>query len=1561
MYNCTFFRGKRPIFTAECIKQLPHRKNSERKTFLRMTIHRPLRMNDGTPMKTSWLIFLRDLSRLKKNIIAIIVIAGVCFIPSLYAWFNIYASMDPYANTGRLPVAVVNKDRGTDHERIGHLDAGGAAIEKLRGNDKMGWDFTDEETAIEGVRAGKYYAAIVIPESFSEDMASVFSTDIHQPKIIFYSNEKKNAIAPKITQSGVSSLQQGINDEFVAQVSEIMTDVMKERLGDADKYLSDAMTDLRARIASISEKTDAYQQLITQFRDLKEESDTVIADGNEAIEATRGIIDKANQSGEDLNVKITDAWNDYTTFSNDLRASVTDANQKLSEFNAELGEKIGDINGRIRELDQEFNRVTDPIEERAATILELNGELIDLLIELDAELADHELVQSVLTDFQENNERHQQILSLIQSMSAGTRDLYTYSAGTYPALRDGVTEGQSSMLSALGTLDSTAQSDAGAVFNRASSATGYLQGLMQNAETDVNSVSALIDALGSMIDNVDAALYDTESSLNTISEQFGQASADIAAIENMQIFGDLKDITEAVDSADTGKFISSPVFTQKEILYPMANYGTGMTPFFTNLAIWVGCIILVNIFKTEVDEDEKLRGFTLSQAYFGRWFLFVITSLIQAFIVCAGVMLLLGVHVEHPALYIIAGLWNAFIYMNIVYALTITFKNVGKALCVLLVILQLPGSSGTYPIEMVPAFFRSLHPFLPFKYGIAAMREAIAGMYRSYYISNLAMLLFFLAAALLTGLVIRPLLANFNRRFDRKMYDTDLMAYEGHYPARNEDYVFRGMSHIARIFNDDLKHIAKNTIVWLIVFGLAIVPCMYSYFNIAASWAPYDNVDKLKVAVANNDEGYKSGLLPVKINIGEKIMAALQNNDNLDWVLTDGDDAVEGARSGKYYAAIVVSEDFSKNMMSLFSGEDINPVIRYYSNQKMNAVSPKVTDKASAALQQEIDKAFAETAADALINVFNTITLFLDKEQTQSLLGELNDRMNSVEKNLLFASDTVNAYTDMVNSLTDLIQTTNKALEHTGSDEEADRQKFTDAAERISGLSDSFDNISGVIETVLSDGMQIYTNVDAQIAENFTVLQDDSANVSENLIGTADDVQILIDRYTGWRDSLEELVDTLENSDGIIVAGEREIDIEVGDMSFADVKTAEIEYHNARLRAATIRRLQRVISKLDTFIDKQQNLHDKLMNANELLGNLDVDIVTIHNELVSKADECYQSLSELNAEFDDRLKSVINDLSNKITEAGDDTINFKSLLNRTMADSKNLMNSAEGSLTELQGLLSETSGELQNASKDLENCINEVKNTADSDEAGQIRKLLSQNSELLASLWASPVSIETIPVYKIDNYGSSMAPFYTALSIWVGGTIMVAMMKVNVSEEKKKALEKKKRVTHTELYFGRLLIFLLIGLIQSTIIGLVDLYVLGVQCTESPFLFMLACWFSSLIYVMLIFTLTISFGDVGKAIAVILMVIQVAGSGGTFPIELAPDVFRNLYPMLPFVHTMDALRECIAGMYKNVYWDELGVLAMYLVPILILGLLLRRPVEKLNLYIEEKLEEVKFI
>lgn len=189
---------------------------------------------------------------------------------------------------------------------------------------------------------------------------------------------------------------------------------------------------------------------------------------------------------------------------------------------------------------------------------------------------------------------------------------------------------------------------------------------------------------------------------------------------------------------------------------------------------------------------------------------------------------------------------------------------------------------------------------------------------------------------------------------------------------------------------------------------------------------------------------------------------------------------------------------------------------------------------------------------------------------------------------------------------------------------------------------------------------------------------------------------------------------------------------------------------------------------------------------------------------------------------------------------------------------------------------------------------------------------------------------------------------------------MVAMMKVMVSDERIKALQQFGKVRQTELYFGRLLIFLLLGLVQSTIICLGDLLFLGIQC-HHPMLFLLSGWVSSIVYVTIIYTLTISFGDIGKAAAVILLVMQVAGSGGSFPIELAPAVFHKLYPLLPFVHTMDAMRECIAGMYQNVYWLELKNLLLYLIPALILGLILRRPIIRLNRFFEEKLEEVKFM
>ena len=710
------------------------------------------------------------------------VFIGICIIPSLYSIFIVYANIDPYKNTGNIQVAVVNMDAGVTDQRIGYLDAGDSIEEKLRENDQLGWVFTEEDAAIEGVKAGDYYAAIIIPESFSADLASVFSSDIRQPEIVFYSNEKKNAIAPKITETGVSTLQQGINDEFVGTVSETVTDLLQDKVTEVDGDLEKSADALRDSIRKTEEQTEAYQALLQDFHDLIPQADRVVQDGKEDLALAGETLENAKENGQKIAADITAGWESINAFSAKLRTGVTDANQKLSDLNVAAGEDLGAINSKVKELDETFNRKTDPIVSRVEDIQKKNAEIIKTLTDLDEAILNAGIgngtVHDILEDLKEDNERHAQILALLESASAGARDLYSASSEAYSYISSDISDGQDKLQTVLSDFDTSLLSDAGTAFGQASSAAGNLEGLMETAQTDLASLSGLLDDLDQILHDTDAVLTDTQEILSQMQGQIGQAAADLSAIESMQVYTDLKDAVSGMDAGQIGRFMSSPVTIEHEVLYPVKNYGTGMTPFFTNLAIWIGCIVLINVYKTEVDEDEKLNGFTLTQAYFGRWMLFVVTGLIQAVVVCAGNLLLLDISCERPGLFILSGLWASFIFMNLIYALAIAFKHVGKALSVLLIILQIPGSSGTYPIELTPQFFRNLHPFLPFTYGINAMREAIAGVYAPHYMQNMLMLLIFLPVALLIGLVLRPLFLNLNYLFDRRLVETDLMACE---------------------------------------------------------------------------------------------------------------------------------------------------------------------------------------------------------------------------------------------------------------------------------------------------------------------------------------------------------------------------------------------------------------------------------------------------------------------------------------------------------------------------------------------------------------------------------------------------------------------------------------------------------------------------------------------------------------------------------------------------------------------------------------------------------------
>ena len=201
-----------------------------------------------------------------------------------------------------------------------------------------------------------------------------------------------------------------------------------------------------------------------------------------------------------------------------------------------------------------------------------------------------------------------------------------------------------------------------------------------------------------------------------------------------------------------------------------------------------------------------------------------------------------------------------------------------------------------------------------------------------------------------------------------------------------------------------------------------------------------------------------------------------------------------------------------------------------------------------------------------------------------------------------------------------------------------------------------------------------------------------------------------------------------------------------------------------------------------------------------------------------------------------------------------------------------------------------------------------------------------------------------------------MAPFYTTLAIWIGGVVLCALVKASPSEKCMELLG----LAPSQAYLGRIVFFLVVAFLQSSLILLGDLFFLQVQCAH-PWLFLLAGWAASFVFVNIIYALTASFGDVGKAIAVLLMVIQVAGSGGTFPVQMLPEGFQAVYPFLPFVHSENAMRAAMFGLYGNDFWMELGLLLSYVAAALLLGLLLRKPVIRLTEWMEHKLESTKLM
>lgn len=672
-------------------------------------------------MRNIWRIFCADWKRLTASVVAVVVMLGLCLVPCLYAWFNILSNWDPYgpASTGRIKVAVASEDDG--YEVLGlHLNIGELVLQGLETNDQMGWVFVDDaQTALDGVNAGDYYAALILPPEFTGDFVSILEGDLRHPEIQYYENEKKNAIAPKITGKAKTAVQEEINTTILEKVADALTTA-----GSVFKAMGldgqDVADDLLEKLSSAQQDMDQMAEVFRSLQNVMEGAGSLLAASAITISDAQSTMNSTS-AAVGSTVQLIDTGLDAADdTSDDLLQVLNTADAALSELEDMLNgvdltpaedithEKIiAQIDKVIAALQRVCNRTDD------AVLVDRLEAAIDRLETLKSAVE-----QSGLSHVQDElRQVIEEVRELLRTAAVKTNqqvNAYIQKAGE------------------------RAQSTLEEILTASSGALGGVSGTLRSYSSAISAAQPTLAASVTLAESVSGYLADMEEDVRRIT--------DSAAFKR---FVELM----ASDSDSMAAYLASPVQMNTQIIYEIKDYGAAMSPYYVMLALFVGSLLTAVMVKVPVTQP-KFQPCRAIERYFGRFLTFFFMAIAQALVTAFGCLHFVGMEAAEPALFVLACCICSlnFAFMN--YALVYSLDNVGLAISVIIMVLQVAGSGGSYPIDVLPALFRSLYPFMPFHYGMDMIRETIGGMYGQTYLHCALLLLGMCVLFTIFGLLV---------------------------------------------------------------------------------------------------------------------------------------------------------------------------------------------------------------------------------------------------------------------------------------------------------------------------------------------------------------------------------------------------------------------------------------------------------------------------------------------------------------------------------------------------------------------------------------------------------------------------------------------------------------------------------------------------------------------------------------------------------------------------------------------------------------------------------------
>ena len=695
-------------------------------------------------MKNIIEIFKNDIREIFRKTRTWIVIIGLILLPSMYAWPNILSAWDPYGHTNNIKVAVVTEDNGAEVSGQ-KVNLGENLVEGLKNNKNLDWQFVkNKQEAEDGVKIGDYYASIVIPENFSDDITSVSRGVPKKATIEYTVNEKINAISPKITNSGASAIANNISKSFV----EIANGVIFEKLHEAGiKFEQNlpSIEKMKEEIFKLNDNFSNYENVVSELIGKTEQGQKIL----NTVQQTLPDIDRFATNSIMLADKADITINNIQSF-----------NEKLLPLISNHLKVVEDVSGEANSLAQKIQSKPDNVEETKEKLKLLNTRLeageerlrvVKSIFEYLNELSGENILQNQLNKINtlEND------LTKVKEVN---NKIYT-NIDNYDEIADDIKKDfvdRTKRINEISTnIDNRLNDDIAPLVAK----------VLTKADININEISKLIIGAQNELPEVEAKILSTEvkiqrahAKLITIQKELPEAKEKIkklteeikkaeAGTNTNMLFNLLK-----VDYKQQAEFFANPVQLSENKLYHIKNYGSAMTPFYTVLSIWVGALLMSSLLTTKVEDEEG--KYKPCEKYFGRWILFLVISLFQTLVITLGDMYILGTQAVSPYRFVFYGLLISALFSSIIYTIVHLLGNVGKAICIILLVLQLGSSGGTFPIQMTSSFFQALYPKVPFTYSIGLLREAVGGVYIPAAQRDMKILLIGIVITLISGTIL---------------------------------------------------------------------------------------------------------------------------------------------------------------------------------------------------------------------------------------------------------------------------------------------------------------------------------------------------------------------------------------------------------------------------------------------------------------------------------------------------------------------------------------------------------------------------------------------------------------------------------------------------------------------------------------------------------------------------------------------------------------------------------------------------------------------------------------